>query len=264
MSMLIHCINPEGNVIIQIKGSLYFYDRGESYGRTASPGKWIWLSNGNCNLSSSFGSSLGHGTRFGFGIFEFAKSRFGSPGPDRGPTSSFARIDNYRGYTGRLSKKCIKARGQLSAEEIYWPTGKDNQTGCRPKSTLIPGHYHTLRKAKINSILAYLYYKWNGLSGDEKDKYKTAARGRKLNGINLYIKEYMLNWGFNKSGFGEYEFGSYHQPFHFYGFSTVAFGIAAFGTPYPQPRRFGFGIQSFGEMRFGSNLRTKRIIGEFS
>lgn len=214
--------------------------------------------------NSSFGSSLGHGSRFGFGNFEFRKIRFGSPGPDRGPTSSHSKIDNYRGYVGRLSNKCINATGQLSAEEVYWPNGKGKRTGCRPKSTIIPGHYHTLRKAKINSIMAYLYYKWNKLSELEKARYKRNAKGKNLNSINLYIKEYMDNWGFAKGGFGRNEFGSFHQPLHFYGFSTVAFGISAFGTPYPQPRRMGLGVQAFGEMRFGSNLRTERTIREFN
>ena len=217
-----------------------------------------------CFSNSSFGSSLGHGFRFGFANFEFGKIRFGSPFSDREPTSNFSKIDNYRGYVGRLSNKCITATGQLSAEEIYWPNGKDRRTGCRPKSTIVPGHYHTLRKAKINSIMAYLYYKWNKLSKNQKAKYTVKTKGKNLNGINLYIKKYMNNWGFAKSNFGENEFGSYHQPFHFYGFSTVAFGIAAFETPYPQPRRMGFDVQAFGEMRFGNKLRTERKIREFN
>lgn len=61
---------------------------------------------------SSFGSSISHGTRLGFGGYGFGQLRFGSVGPGRGPTSSFAKIDNYQGYSGRLNQKCISASGE--------------------------------------------------------------------------------------------------------------------------------------------------------
>jgi hypothetical protein len=90
--------------------------------------------------------------------------RFGSAGPDRGPTSSFAKIDNYQGYEGRLNKRCIAASGELASEEIYWQKHMDKRSGCIPKPTKVASHYLTLRRAKINGITAYIYNRWKKLS----------------------------------------------------------------------------------------------------
>lgn len=212
---------------------------------------------------SNFGSSISHGTRLGFGEFSFGKIRFGSAGPDRGPTSSYGRIDNYQGYEGRLNNKCIAASGELAAEEIYWHKHVDKRSACIPKPTKVASHYLTLRRAKINGLTAYIYYRWKKLSADEKTEYKKLASGKRMSCINIFLKEYFDNWGFGKSSFGSIKFGSCHQPPIFYGFSTVAFGMGAFGTPYPEPRRLGFGVQPFGEVRFGSNLRKNRKLRVF-
>lgn len=199
----------------------------------------------------------------GFGHYCFGKIRFGSAGPNRGPTSSFAKIDNYQGYLGRLNQKCISASGELAAEEIYWQKSMDNRSACIPKPTKIASHYLNLRRAKINGLTAYIYYRWKKLSDSDKERYKKLAENKRMSGINIFLKEYFAKWGFAKGSFGEVEFGSCHQPPVFYGFSTVAFGMGSFGTAYPEPRRLGFGIQAFGEIRFGSNLRKDRKIREF-
>lgn len=77
------------------------------------------------------------------------------------------------------------------------------------------------------------------------------------------MKEYFASWGFEKTGFGKIEFGSYYQPPIFLEFSTVAFGMGSFGTFYPEARRLGFGVQPFRESRFGNNLRRDRKLREF-
>lgn len=212
---------------------------------------------------SSFGSSISHGTILGFGDYGFGQIRFGSAGPGRGPTSSFGKIDNYQGYTGRLNQKCVVASGELASEEIYWQKNIDKRSGCIPKPTKIASHYLNLRRVKINGLTAYIYYRWKKLTDCEKERYKKLARGKRMSGINIFLKEYFAKWGFAKGGFGEVEFGSCHQAPVFYGFSTVAFGMGAFGTHYPEPRRLGFGIQPFGEIRFGSNLRKERKLRVF-
>lgn len=214
--------------------------------------------------TSSFGGPGSHGRRFGFGEYEYGRLRFGSPGPHRGPTTSSNEIDFYQGYRGRLSSLCIRARGELAAEEIYWRKYTDRRIGCRPFSNKIPGHYVTLRRAKINGITAYLYYQWRTMPPAEKEWYKGMARGKRLSGINCFLKVFFRTWGFGRASFGLKAFGSHHQPPVFFGFATVAFGQGAFGTPYPRPRRLGFGVQPFGEIRFGSNLLKKRILREFS
>ena len=212
---------------------------------------------------SMFGADTSHGTRFGFGAFGFGRARFGTAGSNRGPTSSFAKIDNYWGYVGRLFKRCIAASGELASEDLYWHKHMDNRTGCRPKPTKILAHYVTLRKAKINSITAYIYWQWKEKTEEEKEVYKKIAAGKPMTGINIFLKQFFESYGFGKPAFGDSKFGSYHYPLHYFGFSTVAFGMGAFGTSYPEPRRFGFGVQTFGEMRFGSNIRRERKIREF-
>lgn len=212
---------------------------------------------------SYFGSATSHGTRYGFGGFEFGRTRFGTAGDNRGPTSSFAKIDNYWGHTGRLSGKCIAARGELAGEEWYWYKHMDERTGCRPRPTKILGHYKTLRKAKINSITAYIYHRWKIMSDEDKEIYQKKVQGKSITGINKYIKDFFAKWGFGKCEFAKGKFGSFHYALCFFGFSTVAFGMGAFGSNYPEPRRLGFGIQSFGEMRFGSNLRSKRELRKY-
>src|SRR5690554_1933714 len=82
---------------------------------------------------SCFGSSISHGTRFSFSDYGFGQLRFGSAGPNRGPTSSYGKIDNYQGYTGRLNQRCIGASGELAGDEIYWIKHRDRRTACIPK-----------------------------------------------------------------------------------------------------------------------------------
>ena len=189
--------------------------------------------------------------------------RFGTCGPGRGPTSSFAKLDNYWGHVGRLHKRVIGAYGQLASEEIYWRKHMDRRYGCRPYPTKMAGHYHTFRRAKINGVIAYIFWQWKKMSDHKKKPYIQQARGKPVTGINLFVKEFMLSWGFGKGGFGTKKFGSFHYPLAFFGFTTVAFGMGAFGSYYPQPRRLGFGLQTFGEMRFGSNLRRDRQLMKF-
>jgi len=211
--------------------------------------------------SSLFGSSKGHGSNYSFGEFTFSKIPFGSPNIDRFSEDGPGKIQNHKGHQGRLTNIVLTAEGPLAGEEYYFKDGKIN--GCKPKNTKITGHYQTLRKAKINSIAGYIYYKWNKMSLNEKEKYNNKAKGKSLSGINIFFKEFFNNWGFAKTSFGKSKFGSYHLPLHFYGFSTVAFGMGAFGTAYLKPKRNTFSNQPFGEMRFGGNIRKDRKIREF-
>ena len=211
--------------------------------------------------SSLFGSSKGHGSNYSFGEFSFSKIPFGSPNSMRFREDGPGKIQNHKSHKGRLSQLAVSAEGSLAGEEYYY---KDDKISfCKPKNTKITGHYQTLRKAKINSIAAYIYYKWNKLSPNEKEKYNIKAKDKSLSGINIFFKEFFANWGFAKSSFGKSKFGSYHLPLHYYGFSTVAFGMGVFGTNYPEPKRNTFARQSFGEMRFGGNIRKDREIREF-
>jgi len=213
---------------------------------------------------SNFGSSRGFGTRFGFGEYGFGQVRFGSPGPTRGPLKSKGLIDSYQMPRSRLQGLVISARGSIFGEEIYWPK-VDNRTGCIPRPTKVASHYHTLRRAKINSIAGQIYYYWKKLPPQEKAKYNRRAREESspMSGLNLFFKEFFDSWGFGKGGFGEVGFGSPHFPLHFFGFGTVAFGMGSFGSHYPAPRRLGFGVQPFGESRFGGRVRANRRVGEF-
>ena len=211
--------------------------------------------------TSLFGASKGHGDNYSFGEFQFSKVPFGSPNGKRFSKYGPGKILNHQGHKGRISNLVLTAKGTLAGEEYY--SIKGNINFCKAKGTKIIGHYHNLKKAKINSLVSYIYYQWNKLSQKEKDKYNKSAEGKNLSGINIYFKDFFDHWGFGKGKFGKEKFASYHFPIHYYGFSTVAFGMGAFGTPYPTPRRNTFGNQPFGEMRFGGNIRGDRKIREF-